>query len=43
MLHLTALGLVVKQFLAKHAVMALERPPYSPDLSPLDSLLFAGL
>jgi hypothetical protein len=33
-------ALVVKIFLAKHCVVEISHPPYSPDLAPADFFLF---
>lgn len=36
-------SLLVRNYLAKHSVTALEHPPYSPDLAPADFFLFPRL
>ena len=33
----------MQQFLAKHGTTQLQKPPYSPDLTPCDFFLFPGL
>ncbi|KAJ4450997.1 hypothetical protein ANN_02433 [Periplaneta americana] len=33
-------AIIVKNFLARHNITALDHPPYSPDLSPPDYFLF---
>ncbi|KAJ4452124.1 hypothetical protein ANN_03641 [Periplaneta americana] len=36
-------AIIVKNFLARHNITALDHPPYSPDLSPPDYFLFPRL